>query len=236
MKYLSLLLISSFIFIISTSSVSASLLSISKDGKMNLKVLGEQTDAKVDITKVAVANTNSSDKVFFTRNDGGVNMKIVTSSGEENLEVTDFGEDLVEIAERPNTQKMTIGVEGGVYTLTQGDIKVVVNHDISIDPQTARLSLTTPQGIRYISIFPQEATGLLTRSKTLSQVKPDSEIVISEDLNGSLNYEIKGTKELNVLNIITLPVDVTGYVSTSTGDIVSVDQPVWLPVADYLFR
>lgn len=223
-------------FVTSTSSVDASLLSINEQGDMNLKVLGDQVDRKVDITKVAVADTSTKDKVFFTRNDEVVSLRIVNGSREETLEVTDFGDELVEIEERPNAQKLTIGVEGDGYTLTQGDVKVVVNHDISIDPETARLSLDTPQGMRYISVFPKEAMGLLTRSKTITQIAPDSMITISEDTNGSLNYEIKGTKDINVLNIITLPVDVTGYVSTSSGDIVKVDQPVWLPVADYIFR
>lgn len=225
-----------FLFNAFTTATHASVILIDENGNMSMNVLGEQSDKKVSVTRVAVTDTSQKDKVFFSRSTDGVKLRIVTGSGEETLEVTDFGKELVEIEERQSVEKLSIGVIGDNYTITQGDIQVNTSHDISIDPETSRLSLSTPQGIRYISIFPKEAVSLLTKSKTFSQIDQETPIQIIEDVNGFLNYEIRGIKNVNVLNLIDLPIDIVGHVSTSSGEIVGIEQPAWLPIVDYLFR
>ncbi|MFC1649645.1 hypothetical protein ACFL2C_02980 [Patescibacteria group bacterium] len=235
MRAFIIFVLSLFFVTISVSPVEASLVTISSSGGISINVLGEHVDKEVNVSKIAIADNSEKDKVFFSREDNSVKLSVVTENGEETLEVTDFGDDLVEIESRPDTERVVIGIDGNNYTLTQGNLKTSTDFDISIDPENARLSLATPQGIRFVSVFPKDATDLLLKSKTFSNLSEDNPIRIVENEDGFLTYEVVGIKNINVLNLIDLPIEITGYVSTSTGEIVSVDQPVWLPIAEYLF-
>lgn len=217
------------------TDISASVVTINQNDDVIINVLGETSSSGVVVSRVAVVSPNQKDKIFFSKSDDKVSLKVVGNSGEQTLEVTDFGDDLIEIQNIPQTETVSIGVQGNDYILKQGDLNVRTSYDISIDPENSRLSLATPTGVKFVSIFPQGALDLLVKSKTLSVLSDQQTIEIVEDDDGLMNYKISGRKDINFLNIINLPVDVVGYVSTSTGEITQVDQPAWLPIASFLF-
>ena len=148
----------------------------------------------------------------------------------------DYSDEIIEIEERPESEKMTILLKDGKFLLRQNDITASTDYEITVDPERARLLLEAPGGKQYLSIMPREAIQTLLRAKTVSTLDYASGIQIVENEDHNLTYEVKGEKLLNFFDFYYHPVEVTAYVSALTGEITKIDQPQWLQIIGFLFR
>lgn len=216
-----------------------SLVNVTNAGNVVVNVLSAQDIADLAIpqseylkVKSAVSTAPATAKIALTR-DG--DKTLLTLENGESLDVSSFKSGLVEIEERSKQKHFDISTNSDGFVLTQDGLSVTTNYDIAIDPASARVSLTTPSGAKYLAIFPREALDTTLRSKVITKVSSEGSMALSDRADQGLVYKINGEKVLNFFNLYKHPVSVSADVSATTAQIVSVDQPPWLYVLSYLF-
>ena len=242
MRLSKLALLVLFLFVVSTSSVHASLVVVEPSGRVVINVLADEDEVTLEIPQneeVKVTNAvayapNSNSLVTLKKDGGAVVLSVESEDGKKTLDVSSYKDEVIQIEERPKTEKLSISVNGDKFNIEQDGLLATTKYEITVDSAKARVLLDTPSGKRFLSVSPKEAVQTLLRAKTLNNFS-DTEIIIEETGGGDLIYRIDGKKMLNFFDFYEHPVDVTANVSVLTGEIVSVDQPPWLRVIGFLF-
>lgn len=238
-----LFVVSAF-FVFATREASAAIVTVDKDGEVVWNILSSNQEialtvprpSSIEITEVVNEDVRSSDaRLFLSKEDDKVNLKLIEGGQQRELDVTHISEDIIEIEERGETSKVVIGISGDQFTISQNNVTAKTNYPISVDPQNAEISVKTPSGFKYISILPADAVVSSLRSKVISVLRTDNPLTLTEKEGGQLLYVISGEKNINVIEMIKFAVPVTAEVSASTGEIVFVEQPTWLKVLGFLF-
>lgn len=240
MRKLSITIIfASLLFYAFTGSVSAELITINKDGDIVWKVLSEKDIALeiprhsyIEVKSVAETESKDSSNVQLSRKDNKVSLLVATDSETRELDVSNWSEEIIEIEERPEVQKLSIGVKENKFSLENKGIVALTDFPINIDSKSARLSVETSSGIRYLSVFPYEAVKTVLRTNLLNKVSDNNIEIVEEDRE--LQYIVEGEKILNFAGIYNYSIPVTAKVSASTGEILFVDAPVWYKVVGLL--
>ncbi len=230
----------SIIFFISFSDANASLLVLQKSGEVKVNVLSATSESQIDIQKPSSLDVNqvadsslAGDSVITLNMTGGkANLKVATDSDTKELDVTDWKEDIVEIEERPETQKVRIQLIDGKFFLKQKGISATTDQPITIDSKSAELSVKTDSGDKFLSVLPYDAVQSILKTKVINEVSNKIEIL---EENGNLAYKIDGQKVINFFNVYSYQIPVSGYVSTSTGEILKVDSPTIYKYITFLF-
>ena len=232
-----------FIFLILAlpQFVSASSFAIiTKDGDVSFNVLGSEDNSldkqkTLQVVDIAQNAYEPDAKVALLKSNGEVKLSVTSSLGEKDVDVTNLKDNLLEIEKRPTVERMTIKHEADKFILEQDGVEATTDYEISIDPKYANVSLLTPSGQRFLSVFPKAAADLTINSGFLTQLDSSKKVEITESSDGELKYVVYGKKILNILNLVKHPVDVTAHVSVVDGKILSIDEPVWLKFAGFLF-
>lgn len=241
MKFLSILLLSLLFSLLIVGRVDASLVTVTKEGEVVVNVLASETtlsapsSSSLEIKEIKPSNEGVTSGVSLSNENGKIALNIVTSDGEKNLDVTGLGGDLIEVEERPEVNKVKIGFINGQFAIVQEEIVALTNFPININPENAKISLSTPSGLRYLSIFPKDAYVSGLRAKTLSKLKEGTNLTIIEAGGKELQYQLTGEKTLNLFNLISLDVPVGVTISAFNGEVVNIDQPIWLKVLGFMF-
>lgn len=237
------LLLSAFFLLSSVLPVSASLVVVKESGKIIYNVLSSEKAVGLEVPstgelsarEIVTGLSDPTSKVTLMKSDGKVTLNVSSSLGERSLDVTDYNDQVVEIEERPEVQRVLIGVLGDKFTIDQQGVRAVTGFEIDVDSESARLSLITQSGSKYLAVLPRQAVDTTLRAKYISHIDKNNQISIIEQNGSDLSYEISGDKLLNIFNILEYPVPVKVWVSASTGEILSVEQPVWLKVFGFVF-
>lgn len=240
----SLFLLSFLLFLSFTSPVKAeSLLKIDGQGEIILKVLSSQDSLTLGIPRreflevkdVAVSNADTSTRISLRKEGDSISLNVESNGSQKSLDVTNWQDDLIEIEERGEKQKVKIAISEGKFNIEQKGAIAQTEFPINIDPAKNELSVDAPSGIRFISILPIEAVESLLRARIISRLNEGQKMILSEGERGELIYEIKGEKLINLFNLLKYPIEVNSKVSALTGEIIFVDQPVWLKIFGFLF-
>lgn len=240
-KRLLSLLLGIITLIFSASQAQASLLVIEKDGNVVWNVLSLEDSLSLEIPRhsyievkeAAKVKPNANSKVTLTKNNEKISLVVSSDNETRELDVSGVTDKLVEIEERPEVQKITIGVSDNMFILEQKGIKASTNFPINIDSSSAELSVKTPSGDRFLSILPFQAVETVLRSKLINKVT-DNRIQILER-GQELQYEVKGEKIFNFYDFYKYTIPVTSYISASTGEVIYFDSPTWFKVLGFLF-
>jgi hypothetical protein len=176
---------------------------------------------------------DANSKVSLTKNNEKISLIVSSDNETRELDVSGVTDKLVEIEERAEAQKITIGVSNNMFILEQKGIKASTNFPINIDSKSAELSVKTSSGDRFLSILPFQAVETILRSKLISTVT-DNKIQILES-GQELQYEVKGEKIFNFFDIYKYSIPITLYISASTGEIIYFDSPTWFKVVGFLY-
>jgi hypothetical protein len=223
-------------------SVGASgLVTIDKAGQVVWNVLSSEDPKDLQITEpgdvsvkqIAQLGNQTNASITLKKKDGQVSLEVLSDSGKKEIDVSDWQQNLVEIEERPEVQKLSIGLSGGKFSLKQGSIVALTDLPIDVDAKLARLSVQTSTGTRFVSILPRQAAYSLLQAKYISELNSSMELKESSDTN--IVYHISGERVINLFNVYNYRVPVDGEVSASTGEIVSVNEPIWLKVIGFIF-
>jgi hypothetical protein len=239
MKKFFLVFAFSVLFILSTSSVRAGLITIESDGEVVWNVLADETSltaeiprsSYIEIKDAAKTKPGKDSKLLLTQKDGKVSLAVEGEGYEKELDVTSWEDDLIEIEERPESQSMRIRLEDNGFGLVQKGIKALTDYPVSVDAKESKIFLSTSTGKRTLSVLPFQAVQSLYKAKVITNLQGDSIDLVEED--GSLNYVVSGEKYVNLFNVYQYPVLIKAKVSATTGEVENVEAPVWYQVLGY---
>lgn len=220
------------LFFLSATFAKAALVTVDEKGEVVWKVLSYQDQlalsvpekGEMEIKKIA-AKASSNNSITLKKEDG----KVLLGVGEngEKLDVTDWNDDLVEIEERGDVKKIKISLQDNKFAIEQDGAVALTEFPINVDPKENELSLVTDSGSIFLSVLPREAAETALRSRFINRLVQEKMEVSQREL-GVLSYMVNGEKVINIFNITDYAIPVKAYVSTSTGEILFVDQPTWL--------
>ncbi|EKD62575.1 MAG: hypothetical protein ACD_52C00122G0004 [uncultured bacterium] len=226
-----------FVFVSSGSSVfSSGLVLITKKGEVIVNVLGVTNEDKLKIVNVksGAVDTVFSDnaQVSLTLSGQGVTVDIKSKDDSKTLDAASWGEEIVEVEERGDVKKISIQKQNSSFLISQGDVNAKTNFPIVIDSLRGELSVITGTGSRHILRYPQEVTEALKNAKIVSVY---DDVNITENDKGELLYEVTGKKAIRILGLFDIKGNVDVDVSASTGEVLKVDEPLWLKVLSLIF-
>ena len=236
-----ILILASLIFVSSTAPSYASLIVIDNTGEVIWNVLSEEDSLALDIPrhssievkKAAETTPPSSSVVSLERTDGKVSLLVSSDNETRELDVTGWRNNLVEIEERAEVQKLTIGIRDDKFTLSQKGVTAETTYPVSVDSERAQISLETPSGAKFISVFPIEAVESALRTNLMNRItEPKIEVFEKEQ---ELQYSIQGEKVFSFFKTYDYSIPVTLFVSASTGEVLDLEAPGWFKYISFLF-
>ncbi len=157
-----------------------------------------------------------------------------TSEPEETPEPAEFEEEKeVEVKEGTGESKIKIRSGKNKFEFQQEGAKFSVesNFPLSVNPATRELTVTTPAGSKVVAVLPQQAidnmlaTGIVTTTTGVDlKTEPD----------GSLTYNINGTKNKKLLGVFDVAIPKNLIVSAQTGQVLTVNQSIFAKILDFL--
>ena len=222
-----------------TSEVEASILSVGVNGEITWKVLSEQdgmgldipTHSYIEVKKVGDDRVDPKSSIELSKSGEKISLYVFNENEKRQIEVTNTNFDLIEIEERPEVQKVNIGIDGDKFRLQQRGFIALTAFPIKIDPVTARLTVGTGSGDRYLSVLPYQAVQGVLRSKLISRVNDNRLEIIEEERE--LQYHFSGEKVFNIFDLFEYSIPVSLKVSATTGETVSIEGPVWYKVVGF---
>jgi len=237
MKRIIILILFFSFFLFSTSDVSASIITIKRDGQVILKVLGDQTsidlnesDSSLDLKEVINKEIDKNDQITLTKEDGKIALKV---GGEEEINVTNMEENLIEVEETPKVKKITVKLKDGKFMIEQNGVSALTDHAINIDPSQNKFLIDTSDGKKFLTVFPYDAAQSILRTRILNQIDDNPFEITEKDNN--VYYVISGEKVIKIFSFYDIKIPITAEVSTSTGEVFSIDKPDWLKFISFLF-
>ncbi len=227
------------VFHFSATNVEAGLVTINKEGEVIINVLSYSDKlsleisekSKLDVSKVVNEPSEEGDTLSLYKEGEQVNLTISGEDETKNLDITGWENEIIEIEEREDSSKLRILLIDGKFAIEQDGFVATTEYPIDVDAKNNNLSLITPTGSVHLSILPLGAAETLLKSKTLTTVTNAS---LVEKEAGKLVYEISGEREISLFNIFNYSVEVKAQISVLTGEILFVDQPVWLKAISIL--
>ena len=150
---------------------------------------------------------------------------------DSNLDITQYQDNLIEIEETPEKERVKISLVDGKFKIEQEGIAVLTSFPIEIDPSVRQISVKTETGKKYLAILPKEASAILLRSKLVDKV--DANWNLLEEQDGVLVYKLKGNKTVNIFNISKYSSDIETQVSAADGAVIGSNEPVWLKILSF---
>lgn len=242
-KYLASFFFSILLLTIATRPVSAALVTVDPQGRLVWNVLAsedEQTASlpipkreELQVKNVVASPAPPTDaEIALVRQDGKVELNIKSGQGNSKTDVTDYKNDLIEIEERGEAKKIKISNLGDKFSIEQNGISAVTIFPIMVNSKTSELTVSTDSGTRLLAMLPFDAASSVLRTNIINSLR---KIELTEGTKGVLQYDVEGEKKLNILNVYSIPVKVKTSISALNGEVIKVDEPVWLKVFGFLF-
>jgi hypothetical protein len=231
-------------FLVSVPPAKASLLVVDKHGEIIWKVLSSEDSLSLgipqheflEVTKIAAeSGTPEKTKISLKKEGEKISLNVGENGEGKDVDVSHWQDDLIEIEERGETQKVRIAVKDGKLRIIQNGFTAVTDFSINIDPETNEFSVLTPSGADFLSVLPFGAAESVLRAKVISKFSDDPEAELVESEGRELVYAMNGEKVINILNLLEYSIPVKTQVSALTGEIVLIEQPVWLNIFGFLF-
>lgn len=153
---------------------------------------------------------------------------------EESPEPEKFEEES-EIEVKDGTNEVKIKVRSGKnkFEFQQEGTKISVesNFPLSVNPDTKELTVTTPAGSRVVAILPQQAVDNMLAN---GMVTTTTGVDLKMETDGSLSYDIDGTKNEKLLGVFDVAVPKNLVISAETGQVLTVNQSTFSRILDFL--
>ena len=192
----------------------------------HLQVKAEGHNMKVEINQEGT-------KVELQSEDSGVSAKAKHTDGTEtSLESNDAIEKLNESLKNEDIEIGTDDPRG--LTIKKGEVEAHAELPISVDPTTHALTITTPAGVKTVTVLPDEAVNNLLSHNIIDTVENiasgSSETTLQNVTLTSLNNEavfaVNGTSSKKLLGIFPLHFAKQAFVSAESGKVVQVNETI----------
>ena len=222
-----------------TSAAVASIISVKENGEITWNVLSDQdssdadvqTHSYIEVKRVGDDAVDPRTSIELSKAGNKVSLSVFKDNEKRQIDITNSNGNLIEIEERPETQKINIGIRDDKFSLQQRGIIALTDYPIKIDSQTANLTVGTDSGDRYLSILPYQAVQGVLRSKLISRVDENRLEIIEVDRE--LQYSFSGEKVFDIFGFFEYKIPVSIKVSASTGETVSIEGPTWYKVIGF---
>lgn len=242
----------------SNSSQNRTKIEVEKEkDKLKIKTKNEQTgfESETEIeegkekTKIKFADI----KIEYEREGDKIVTKFKDENGEDlELEASEEAEILDEAENEFEDDDIKIATGSAQTGFVQKGRRVRTNFPLSINPSTGELFVTTPSGVKVVTILPQEAienmikAGVLTRveeppvptppeSTTSSSILSveDAPIEITE-VNDTPTYIISGVKAQKMFGFIPIDIKIKTYVSATDGSLTDIQESLLSRILDLI--
>ncbi len=213
--------------------VHANYVTITNDGEIVTNVLSDTDEQimkkgkpeKIDVTRVGEHELSTNPTVSLSKQDDKLQILVANAEGTKTLALPEKQDSLVEIEERPEIQRISIGFVDNQFSVRQRGFTALTNFPLTVDAKNARIVATTTTGDTFISVLPLEAVQSMIRSGIVTSVTDDM-LTLQEEGN-ELQYKIKGEKIFSLLHIYDYAIPVEAYVSATDGTIKRIDSSTW---------
>jgi len=231
------------LFFNSPKTANASLLFVNNKKEVVWNVLSYTDERELQIPKndslrvkkIASNIESGANSIISIEKEGeGVNLSVDTNGVETSMDISGFESDIVEIEQRSQVQRAVVSLKDNLFLIQQENVAAFTDFPLTIDPESAEISVRTKSGQRTIAIMPQMIYENLIRAKQLDRLNENKMMLTEGDL-GELQYVINGERIFNILNVYDYAVPISASVSASTGEVLTIDQPLWVPILGILF-
>lgn len=224
------------------SPTSAAIVSINKSGEVIMNVLPAHDEivsspepVSLQVTNIANTGKPSEKAEVALRNTSGkVELSVNDGKGTQLADVTGYNSEIIEIEQRQAPSKISILASGEGFLLKERNISAYTSFPITIDPEQKKIYVETTAGEQYLGVLPSDALVQVIQGQIIDVIDGDYLILSNGEL-GEVQYTIHGKKTLDILNIFEYEVPVSAVISAANGNVISVEQPLWLPIASFLF-
>jgi hypothetical protein len=238
-KFLVTINLTLLFFILGSSVVEASILSVDKDGEITWKVLSKEdsvgldvpTHSYIEVKKVGDDAFDPKSSIELSRRGDKISLFVLKDNEKRQIDIANPNGDLIEIEERAEIQKINIGIKDDKFSLQQRGFSALTEFPIKIDPATAKLTVETKSGDRFLSILPYQAVEGVLRSRLISRIDDNRLEIIEEERE--LQYSFSGEKVFNIFDLFEYSIPVSLRVSASTGETISIEGPVWYKIVGF---
>ena len=195
----------------------------SENGKTQLHL--EQGNSKLEISN---ENGNLSIKA---KNQDGTELQLQQENSLEKLN------------EALKDEDVEVGTgAGNLLTIRKGDVQADTHFPISINPTTNTLTITTPAGVKNVTVLPNTAVQNLLQQGVINQVQTTTSATNGAQLQhvtlGLLNnnpvFQVQGSDAQKFLGLIPVNIQKTSFVSAENGKVVQVDETFLNQLLDLL--
>lgn len=233
-----------FFLFLSVPSAHAALLTLNLEGQAVWNVLsfdsefnpGIPNSRSLEVKNLAQTSTPSPDATIYLQPTGDrIQLTVESSEGKREADVTDYHQNIIEIEQISAPQTVNISSQGTDFLIQQNGISAQTAFPIQINAQRRELSLKTPSGLKYLSIFPHEAVENALKANLINRLENEGLIFLAETERGELQYQISGLRVIEIFNLFHYSIPVMASISASTGQVLEVQQPIWFSVLGFLF-
>lgn len=178
-------------------------------------------------------------KLRLERRDGRVIIKLENEAGEE-LELPKGAEDeIFKIEERGEKDRVRVTSLGNKFVISRAQTGAQTDFPITVDLNTNELTITTPSGVKVVTILPDQAVANMLAANVIDQVRGltfiqdvGDVISLTTTKQGVLVYEIPGVSNQRFLGFVPVEIQKTVVVSADTGELVEVNKPLGSTLLD----
>lgn len=233
-KFFSIVFLFLFFFSSFTASVDASIIKVTKNGKIIWGILSYESNNQIKIKNIASVSDKNEANEIYLKNEGDKLMLEVNSEGSiKKADVTKFEGNILEIETHKNPQNIIIYEKDGRFVINQQNYLATTSLSIILNPQDQTLSIGTSRGTSKIIVLPQEAVSGLIRANIMTDA--NNSIFLDENETGMLVYKIDGKKTIEIFNLLEINIPVFAEVSPTDGKLVNKIEPKWFSVLGFLF-
>jgi len=223
-----------FFFFIFAARAQAALVNLTEERQVVWNVLSAEDASGEFVVKKTLTGQEAS-KISLVK-EGEQVLLFASSGGAERVaDVTGYTREIVEVEHKEAPSVIKIYANEDSFQIDQGGVVAVTRFPIYIDTDSREFSIRTNSGEHFLSVLPREVFNSLIRLKVITSLGGDGSFEITEGGLGELSYVVKGKRKIEVLNIAEFDVPVTASVSAATGQLIKINQPVWLSVLGFMF-
>lgn len=166
---------------------------------------------------------------------GTIKLEAESEDGEE----TELGEDdEIEIEPDEDDDKIRVaaGSGDGEMVFSRNRVRARTNFPLAVDLNTNELIVTTPNGVKRVTILPDQAINNLLSNDVIDRVKPETEeeLELVETEDGTPAYEVAGESDQEFLGFLPVKIKAKFKVSAETGEVLSSEKPLVTRLLDLL--
>ena len=145
-------------------------------------------------------------------------------------------QELEHVNKELEAEDVHVGTSAGGFTVKHGEIEAETHFPLSVDASTHTLTVTTPAGVKTVTVLPDQAVTNMLRTGIFDHVATstgEQKIELTEAGNQPA-FAIPGIEDKKFLGIVPVTIAKTAIVSAQNGGIIRTDETLFNRILDAL--